>query len=100
MSLALLCMTLALTAAAVHADLVVPSSSTYTTDQRWFLADSPVTVNGVLTIAGFGSLTIDPGVVVNMAPDAFIVNQRTLRVLGTQELPVSPVSLKLWHIIA
>lgn len=90
---------LALTIAAValaHATpsdpgLTVTVDTVYTTDVLWSLADSPVAVKGVVTIGDGGALTVDPGVVVSMAPGAAIINRCSLRVLGTEQLPVSVV---------
>lgn len=75
-------------AALVHGQLVIPGGTTFTSAQHWFLSDSPVSVQGALTISGFGSLIIDAGVVVNVAAGVRIINQRTLRVMGTSLLPV------------
>ena len=39
---------------------------TLTTDTHWTLTDSPINFNGTVTVANNATLTIDPGVNVNL----------------------------------
>jgi hypothetical protein len=90
--LALLC-ALALLAARLpvgEAQRVVPAGTVFLdTVNRWTLADSPVFLNGLLTIDRGATLTIDPGVVVNCTTTASgILVRNMLRIQGTVNLPV------------
>ena len=66
-------------------DLVVDSAVT------WSLADSPVSVTGVVDVVGGGSLTIQAGVqvVFETAESKLLVSAGTLEVLGDETQPVS-----------
>ena len=66
----------------------IAANNIITGSQHWFLSDSPVHVQGTLTVGRGGSLIIDAGVIVKMAVYAVIRNQNILGVEGTAELPV------------
>jgi hypothetical protein len=70
--------------------LVVPAGTIFLdTVNRWTLADSPVFLNGLLTIDRGATLTVDPGVVVNCTTTASsILVKNVLRIQGTVNLPV------------
>ena len=76
-------------AAAPAGALVVPANTIYQDNPvRWSLADSPVILQGVVTVGRGAILTVDAGVIVNCTASAQIVVQNVLRVEGQPQLPV------------
>jgi hypothetical protein len=71
--------------------LLVPAGAIFFDSvNRWTLADSPVLLDGLLTIDRNATLTIDPGVVVNCTtPASGILVNNVLRILGTANQTVS-----------
>jgi hypothetical protein len=68
--------------------LAIPQGTTISSEQRWFLSDSPVLLEGDLIVARVGVLVIDAGVVVRMSAGATILVQGILRAEGEENFPV------------
>ncbi len=68
--------------------LSVPEG-TLTGNVTWTLSDSPVDILGNLTIDSGATLTIQPGVLVNMADNSFLGVNGTLKALGTKPARIS-----------
>ena len=60
---------------------------TLTTDTHWTLIDSPINFNGTVTVANNATLTIDPGVNVNLGFSSLYVTG-TLTALGEANNPI------------
>jgi hypothetical protein len=58
-------------------------------DISWTLSDSPVDVEGNITISENGSLTIHPGVLVNFPEGSFLQVNGSLEIRGTEAAPVT-----------
>lgn len=65
-----------------------PPPGTLTADTHWTAADSPVVLNGDLTVGRGVTLTIDPGVEVQLAGGADLVVEGRLLAEGTAEAPI------------
>jgi len=65
-------------------------------DARWSTAYAPYRIDGDLVIRNGASLTIDPGVVIYMAPGANVrVESGSIQAIGRAELPIQVLSDKV-----
>lgn len=84
-----LCLVFACVAPLCGAQRVVAAGTTITSPlEHWELADSPVALNGDLTVASGASLQIDAGVVVLAAANATILILGAVRAMGVASAPV------------
>jgi hypothetical protein len=70
------------------AGITYPAAGTLGVHTRWTLADSPVELQGSLTVAPAINLEIDPGVSVLAVAGTRLTIHGSLRAIGTPELPV------------
>ncbi len=80
----------------------IPSASAQTaisgslsSDTRWTLAGGPYVLTGTVTVNSGVVLTIDPGVVLYMAPAAELSVRGTLKAQGTAAAPIKVLSDKV-----
>src|SRR5271157_827844 len=52
----------------------IPGSVTITSNTEWTLAQSPINFNGTVTVSSNATLTIDPGVTVNLERYYLFIN--------------------------
>lgn len=70
-------------------------SGNLTTDTTWSASQSPITLQGAVTLAQDATLSIEPGVQIRMEPAAsFTLQQGAVRALGTQNQPIVITSSK------
>ncbi|WP_143226032.1 hypothetical protein [Acidovorax sp. 56] len=70
-------------------------SGSIATNTRWTAAQSPVTVQGNVTLDQDATLTVDPGVQIRMEPSSsFTVMRGAVRAVGTQDQPIVITSAK------
>jgi len=70
-------------------------SGSIAANTRWTAAQSPVTVQGNLTLDQDATLTVDPGVQIRMEPSSsFTVMRGAVRAVGTQDQPIVITSAK------
>ncbi|WP_147436403.1 hypothetical protein [Acidovorax sp. 106] len=70
-------------------------SGSIAANTRWTAAQSPVTVQGNVTLDQDATLTVDPGVQIRMEPSSsFTVMRGAVRAVGTQDQPIVITSAK------
>jgi hypothetical protein len=70
-------------------------SGSIAANTRWTAAQSPVTVQGNVTLDQDATLTVDPGVQIRMEPSSsFAVMRGAVRAVGTQDQPIVITSAK------